>query len=73
MLGCWRTGWEGEGNLSRMPGAGLEPAWGCPRGIFLPLQLSLLRVVASMIAAPARICGLDFTFTLPLGHVARAV
>src|SRR6185437_347265 len=27
----------------RLPGAGLEPAWGYPRGIFLPLQLSLLR------------------------------
>ncbi len=26
-----------------MPGAGLEPAWSYLRGIFLPLQLSLLR------------------------------
>ena len=25
-----------------LPGAGLEPAWGLPQGIFIPLQLSLL-------------------------------
>ena len=43
-----------------VPGAGFEPAWGCPRGIFLPLQLSLLH------AWLACICGLDFTFAVPL-------
>jgi len=41
-----------------MPGAGLEPAWGYPRGIFLP---------ATAFAAAhreVRIWGLDFTFAL---------
>src|SRR2546421_8907258 len=33
--------------ISLVPGAGLEPAWGCPRGIFLPLQLSLLHTQGS--------------------------
>jgi hypothetical protein len=29
-----------------VPGAGLEPARGYPRGIFIPLQLSLLHTTA---------------------------
>ena len=32
--------------IQSLPGAGLEPAWGYPRGIFLPLQLSLLHTTA---------------------------
>jgi len=31
-----------DGSSQQMPGAGLEPARGCPQGIFVPLQLSLL-------------------------------
>ena len=42
-----------------VPGAGLEPARGCPQGIFVPLQLSLLH------ASITCICGLDFTFAIP--------
>lgn len=42
-----------------MPGAGLEPAWSDLRGIFLPLQLSLLHALLSTC-----ICGLDFTFAI---------
>jgi hypothetical protein len=41
-----------------LPGAGLEPAWGLPQGIFIPLQLSLLHAFAC-------ICGLGFTFAVP--------
>jgi hypothetical protein len=39
---------EGRNRLEvrSLPGAGLEPAWGYPRGIFLPLQLSLLHTTA---------------------------
>ena len=43
-----------------LPGAGIEPARGFPQGIFVPLQLSLLRALP-------RICGLDFTFAVPTG------
>ena len=42
-----------------VPGAGLEPAWGCPRGIFVPAT-----AFAAARARP-RIWGLDFTFTVP--------
>src|SRR6185312_7516988 len=44
-----------------LPGAGLEPAWGCPRGIFLPTTA----FAAARAHRPARIWGLDFTFALP--------
>jgi len=38
-----------------------------PEGFSYQLQLSLLRARPSMIIAAPRICGLDFTFTLPHG------
>jgi len=44
-----------------------------PEGFSYQLQLSLLRAARSFDRSPARICGLDFTFTLPRGPSGQAV
>ncbi len=45
-----------------MPGAGIEPARGCPQGIFVPTTAFAAARTA------ARIWGLDFTFTVPVAR-----
>ncbi len=47
-----------------VPGAGIEPARGCPRGIFVPATV-YTAALARRIRRLRRIWGLDFTFALP--------
>ena len=47
-----------------VPGAELEPAWSCPRGIFIPATV-YTAASAWRVRRPPRIWGLDFTFTVP--------
>ena len=39
-----------------VPGAGVEPAWGLPQGIFMPLQLSLLHARATHLWSGLYLC-----------------
>src|SRR5581483_10382869 len=51
-LGTLRASWLRAVCPPRLPGAGLEPAWGYPRGIFLPT--TAFAAARSAVARPPR-------------------